>query len=140
MRAMPQEQKAGAVRSLLRGWISRLQGVFRPEESAEDPLQGLPRYFIAFVLLFMVGMLLISLIGDQGLIAYFRLKAEALSLRRDVAGLSEQRGELARTIKALRENPNYIEMLARQRLGLVRPGDVVVQLPLQFSSDSEHRP
>lgn len=122
---------AGAVRSALWGWASRLQGVFRTEEEdAARPMAGLPRYFIAFVLLFMVGMLMISLFGDQGLIAYYRLKGESHQLNLDVAALSERRGELAREIRALRDDDGYIEMLARRRLGLVRPGEIVVQLPL----------
>ena len=130
MPAPEEERKPGVVRQMLRSWVSVLQGVFRPEDGAAGPMAGLPRYFVAFVLLFMVGMLLISLFGDQGLISYYRLKAEARQLRLDVAALGQRRGELAREIRALREDDEYIGMLARQRLGLVRPGEIVVQLPL----------
>ena len=140
MPASPRERKGGPLRNLLADWSARLQGVFRPAESPADPLEGLPRYFIAFVLLFAVGMLLISLFGDQGLIAYYRFKGQARQLQRDVVSLSERRGELAREIRALREDSAYIELLARQRLGLVRPGEIVVQLPAGPALDGERRP
>lgn len=127
----PEENNPRTLGKMLRGWAAALQGIFRPEEDAQGAIPGLPRYFIAFVLLFMVGMLMISLFGDQGLLAYYRLKTESRQLRLDVAALEETRGELARTIRALREDDDYIEMLARQRLGLVRPGEIVVQLPFK---------
>ena len=127
----PEEINPRTLGTVLRGWAAGLQGIFRPEEDATGAISGLSRYFIAFVLLFMVGMLLISLFGDQGLLAYYRLKTEARQLRLDVAALEETRGELVRIIRALREDDDYIEMLARQRLGLVRPGEIVVQLPLK---------
>lgn len=130
MAASPEEQNTGTLRTALKNWAGNLQGVFRAGEDGAEALGGLPRYSAAFVLLFMVGMLLISLFGDQGLIAYYRLKAEARQLRGDVAALSERQGELAREIRALRDDDGYIEALARQRLGLVRHGEIVVQMPL----------
>ena len=132
----PDEQQSRTLGAVLKGWAAALQGIFRPVEDAADGMSRLPRYFVAFVLLFVVGMLMISLFGDQGLIAYYRLKAETRQLRLDVAALEEMRGELGRKIRALREEDDYIEMLARQRLELVRPGEIVVQLPLK----TEQRP
>jgi cell division protein FtsB len=91
--------------------------------------EAAPRYFLLFLLLFAAGMVLISLLGDQGLISYHRLRAEQERLTGEVARLEERKLDLARRIRALREDPGYVELLARQRLGLVRPGDVVIQLP-----------
>jgi cell division protein FtsB len=89
----------------------------------------LPRFFLLFLLLFGVGMILISLVGDQGLIAYYGLRREARTLRSDVTALEAQRVELTRQIEALRDDPEYIAALARRRLGLVKPGETVLQLP-----------
>jgi cell division protein FtsB len=112
---------SAGVRSRL-GWLALREGVGEGSEAA-------PRYFLLFLLLFAAGMVLISLLGDQGLISYHRLRAEQERLTGEVARLEERKLDLARRIRALREDPGYVELLARQRLGLVRPGDVVIQLP-----------
>lgn len=91
--------------------------------------QGLPRAFPLFLLLFGAGMILISLIGDQGLISYYQLRHEAASLREDVERLKARKDFLGLEIEALRNDPGYIEHLARKDLGLVKPGEIVLQLP-----------
>ncbi len=82
-----------------------------------------------FLGMFGVGMILISLIGDQGLIAYYRLRGEAEALKEDVAGMEGRKNRLLREIEALQNDPATIEHLARKYHGLVKPGDVVLQLP-----------
>ena len=89
----------------------------------------LPRFFLLFLLLFGVGMILISLVGDQGLIAYTSLSREARALHEDVGRLESRRVLLTQQIEALRSDPDYIAVLARKRLGLVKPGETVLQLP-----------
>jgi cell division protein FtsB len=115
------------------GWMSQsatrclawLSGGERSAEAAEE----LPRAFPVFLLLFGVGMILISLVGDQGLISYYRLQTEASDLRQEVGQLQQRERALLQEIKALRSDPAYIEMLAHQRLGLVHPDETVIQLP-----------
>ncbi len=88
-----------------------------------------PRSLALFLALFLGGLVLISLLGDQGLIAYRRLQGQAAHLRGEVALLQARRVALGARIRALREDPAYIELVARRRLGLVRPGETIVQLP-----------
>ena len=97
---------------------------------SQSEREGLPRPFMVFLLLFGAGMILISLIGDQGLFAYLRMQNEVTHLREVVAALEESQEELEHRIQALRDNPDYIELQARKNLGLVRPGDRIYQLPL----------
>ncbi|MCZ6473774.1 MAG: septum formation initiator family protein [SAR324 cluster bacterium] len=125
----PRQSRGMAAR--LNRWSERLPGWLRPSDRAGHPLDALPRYFFMFVLLFAMGMILVSLIGEQGMIAYIQLKGEARQLRSEVAALDARRVELAQEIKALRDDPAYIELLARRRLGLVRPGELIIQLPLR---------
>ena len=91
--------------------------------------ERLPRAFLVFLLLFALGMILISLVGDQGLIAYYQLRRDAQNLRVEVTELGAKQDRLSQEIIALRDDPAYIELLARRRLGWVRPEDTVVQLP-----------
>ena len=90
---------------------------------------GLPRALLSFLLLFAFGMMLISLVGDQGLAAYWMLRAERESLQQDVKALEARERELLLEIEALRGDPAYIEQVARRELGFVKPGEVIVQLP-----------
>ena len=98
---------------------------------------GLTRLLIVFVVLFVLGMGLISVFGSQGWLAYHRLEAEAVELRGEVERLEAHRQNLAEELHALRSDPEYIELLARQRLGLVRPGERVLQLPLQANEAAQ---
>jgi cell division protein FtsB len=91
--------------------------------------QAAPRPFLLFLLLFGVAMVAISLFGDQGLFAYRTLAAQARQLRIEVDALEIQEQALSRQINALRSDPAAIERLARLRLGLVRPGEIVIELP-----------
>ena len=109
----------------LREWVIWLS---EPDSNAPGD-NRLPRWFLPFLLLFGAGMILISLIGDQGLIAYSSLRSEAARLRSAVSALADDNVRLAREIEALQTDDAYIEHLARRKLGLVRRGDVVLQLP-----------
>ena len=92
---------------------------------------GLPRTLVSFLLLFAFGMMLISLVGDQGFAAYWMLRAERETLRLDVKTLEARERALVQEIEALRADPAYIEQVARRELGFVKPGEVIVQLPAQ---------
>ena len=67
--------------------------------------------------------------GGQSLARVVQMKREVESLERDIATLREETGRLTKTIDRLRSDPEYIEQLARESLGLVKPGDKVLKLP-----------
>ena len=89
----------------------------------------LPRGLWIFLAVFAAGMALVSLVGDQGLIAYRELRSEADRLRVHVVQMEARKSDLLRVIKSLHDDPDYIEQVARQKLGLVRPGELVLQIP-----------
>ena len=89
--------------------------------------EGLPRFFLAFMLLFGVGMGLVFLLGDQGWLAYSSLQAEASQLKQDVQRLHIRRETLTQQIEGLNNDPEYIEFLARRDLRYVRRGETVVE-------------
>jgi cell division protein FtsB len=97
--------------------------------SWERSALGLPRVLWSFLAVFLLGIVLVSLVGDQGLVAYWMLRAEREALRREVAELESRERALLREIEALRSDPSYIEQVARRELGFIKPGEIVVQLP-----------
>lgn len=132
--SVPKQSSENGMLFRLRGWAKWLNdpmGGLRPAGGADE--HRLPRWFLLFLGMFGLGMILISLIGDQGVIAYYELRGEYETLKKDVAGMGVKKTELNREIKALREDADTIEHLARKYHGLVKPGDVVLQLPSNAS-------
>lgn len=72
---------------------------------------------------------LLLVYGGGSLARVWQMKGEVESLERDIAGLREETQRLSRTIDGLRNNPDEIERLAREALGLVKPGEKILKLP-----------
>ena len=63
--------------------------------------------------------------GEMGVIKYYRMEAQYRALTQDIAMLKQDNAKLAREVRALKTDPNYIELIARDKLGLARPGEIV---------------
>jgi len=76
-----------------------------------------------------VGSLVIAIVADpRGLRRYLRLKQDATQIAAGNARLVTENQKLTREVHALSSNPGYIQRAAREELGLVRPGEVVLEL------------
>jgi len=72
---------------------------------------------------------LLLLYSASSLAQVWQMKREVESLERDIAALRAETQRLSRTIEGLRNNPDEIERLAREALGLVKPGEKILKLP-----------
>jgi len=82
---------------------------------------------VRLAVLFVAALVLANaVIGDNGLVALWRLRAETASLQAEVERLREERVRLVDEARRLREDPAAIEDVARRDLGLARPGERVV--------------
>ena len=81
------------------------------------------RYLIIIALL--VGALVIF--GDRGLIDNLRMKERLAALKKVNYDLARENGEMKRTNSLLRDDLSYVEMIARNELGMVKKGDLVFQ-------------
>jgi len=81
------------------------------------------RYLIIIALL--VGALVIF--GDRGLIDNLRMKERLAALKKESYDLARENGEMKRTNSLLRDDLSYVEMIARNELGMVKKGDLVFQ-------------
>jgi cell division protein FtsB len=79
------------------------------------------RYLIIFAVL--VGVLVTF--SNRGLIDNFRIKKRLITLKDANCVLAKENGELKRTISLLKDDLSYIEIVARNELGMVKEGDVV---------------
>jgi cell division protein FtsB len=64
--------------------------------------------------------------GDRGLPAMWKSRQQAQLIARDIAALRAENATLRGRAQALREDARTIELVARETLGLTRPGEIVV--------------
>ena len=69
-----------------------------------------------------------SLFGDRGILQVMTQRQRALELAREIEGIRGENARLAAEIHALRTDPRAIERIAREQLGLARPGETVFLL------------
>ena len=67
--------------------------------------------------------------GGQSLARVWQMKHEVESLEREIVTLRVEAGRLTATVNRLRTDPDFIEQVAREDLGLVKPGERVLKLP-----------
>jgi cell division protein FtsB len=76
-----------------------------------------------------LGLLLGALFGDRGYLRLLDKRDRAEALAQDVERLESENIRLAAEIRALKTEPRAIERIAREQLGLARPGEMVFLLP-----------
>ncbi len=80
---------------------------------------------IAVAVLAIIYLIVSFIFGEMGLIKYYRMKAQYNSLNREITTLKQDNAKLARDVHALKTDPDYLEILARDKLGLARQGEIV---------------
>jgi cell division protein FtsB len=75
-----------------------------------------------------VAVLVSTLLGDQGVAHYLRLRAERRQLGHTAFALLAANERLRAEIHRLRDDDRHLEALARQELGLVRSGEIVYRV------------
>jgi cell division protein FtsL len=106
------------------------------------PAPDRPWYRSRLVLVAILLLLLVaaSLVGDRGLLRLYRLHRTRAALTREIEQVSAANAALAEEVRALRTDPGRIEAIAREELGLVKPGEIVYEFraaaPLQPSADA----
>lgn len=85
---------------------------------------------LPFLLMVMAIMTVPTLVLDeQGLPRYRLLRSELEELRDSNEELVREIAELKTEIASLRSDTNYVERIARDELGMVRPEEFVFQFP-----------
>jgi cell division protein FtsB len=84
------------------------------------------RMLLALAILFLF---VHDIFGTHGFLAMRRTQKEIDRVREDLSRLNEDNRRLADQVKALRSDPKLIEKIARDELGLARPGEVIIKVP-----------
>ena len=64
-------------------------------------------------------------LGEMGLVKYYRMKSQYNALAMEIAKLKLDNVRLRKTVSSLKSDPAYLERIARDKLGLARPGEIV---------------
>ena len=72
--------------------------------------------------------LILAFIFLPGAVKYYRLSIQKAQNEARLKALLEENRRLAEENKKLKEDPVYIEKVAREQLGLAKKGEVVVKL------------
>jgi cell division protein FtsB len=91
-------------------------------------MQGLlPRIAVGVFGLLTVGMLLLAVFDPHGALAVRKQRAKLNDVSSEVSALEQENEHLKKEIDQLRHDPATIERIAREQLGLVKPGEVVLK-------------
>ena len=102
----------------------------RPAAARRRATQTRERLGVVLALLVAVGL---AVFGVRESVRVWRLHQDLEILERDVQDMSARQKRLEAQAERLRNDPSYIEKLAREEMGMVRPGDRVLKFPSQPS-------
>ncbi len=114
----------------------RVPGTSPELPSPELPKPGLARQILAtpwltlgLILssLLLLAMMALTVWGDRGLLAMWRTQRELERLVREIEIVEQKNATVSREVQRLRSDLGYIEKIAREELGLVRPGEIVFE-------------
>jgi cell division protein FtsB len=95
----------------------------------------------------LLGLLLFLLVvhdifGTHGYLAMRRTQNEIKKVNANLEQLNKENAQLEQEVRELKTDPHKIEKIARDELGLARPGEVIIKIPQsqQLRQDSTARP
>jgi cell division protein FtsB len=92
-----------------------------------QPSSSTWRRALNYLLMFAAAVLIVdALVGERGLVATTRARRVSDELTDRVERMRRENGALRETARRLREDAGTIESEARDTLGLIRPGEVLV--------------
>lgn len=95
-------------------------------ESSSSFFRRNGRYFFALIFCLL---LLQDVFGAHGLMAMHRSKVQMQAIQTKIDKLDHENRDLQQRIENLKTDPSAIEKIARDRMGLARPGELIFRLP-----------
>ncbi|MFO7931820.1 MAG: septum formation initiator family protein [Desulfosalsimonas sp.] len=102
---------------------SDLHGETQLKSASEN--SGLVRWGLWAAALLLGIYLLAIIFGDHGLTGMKAMREELKQIRQENARLEKENIDLYRSINRLKNDPAYIEQVAREELNMVRPDEIV---------------
>ena len=108
-------------------------------EKIEPFLRQYGRALLALLILILV---VHDVFGTHGYLAMRRTQQEIKKVNADLDRLNKENLQLGQEVKELKTDPHKIEKIARDELGLAKPGEVIIKIPRsqQLPQDSSVKP
>ena len=102
--------------------------------AAEAFLRRNARQILGLALL---ALLVHDIFGTHGFIAMRRTQREIEQIRDEIGRINNENKSLADQVNSLKTDPKAIERIAREEMGLARPGELIYKLPDSGKPDSQ---
>jgi cell division protein FtsB len=107
--------------------------------SAEEKLRSLlQRYGRGLLGLLIAVMIVHDVFGTHGFLAMRRTQSEIRKVKADLDQLSKENATLEQEVKDLKTDPRLIEKIARDDLGLARPGEIIIRIPQEQQQQGQN--
>ena len=98
---------------------------------AREKFDSLLKQYAAVLLGLLVLVLVVhDVFGTHGFLAMRRTQSEINKVLADLDQLNKENMQLEQEVRELKTDPHKIEKIARDELGLAKPGEVIIKIPL----------
>ena len=87
------------------------------------------QYGRAILGLCVFALFLHDIFGTHGFLAMRRTQKEIEQIRDQIGKVNDENKSLAEQVNSLKSDPKSIERIAREEMGLARPGELIFKLP-----------
>lgn len=106
--------------------------------TAEEKIRALMRQYGSRLLgLLLLVMFVHDIFGTHGFLAMRRTQNEIKRVQADLEKLNKENAALEQESKDLKSDPRLIEKIARDDLGLARPGEIIIRIPQDAEQEQE---
>ncbi len=77
----------------------------------------------------LLALFLHDVFGTHGVLAMLRTQKEIKQIREQIGKINAENKSLSNEVNALKTDPKAIERIAREDMGLARPGELIYKLP-----------
>lgn len=106
-------------------------------ESLVEQLRQFWRRNVVWFLLAALGLLILQdVFGNHGVLAMRRAHNEAVREQIEIDRINQQNVELQNHVNSLKSDPEAIERIAREQMGLARPGEYIFKIPPKANGQS----
>lgn len=89
----------------------------------------LRRHAAALLGLLVLVLIVHDVFGTHGYLAMRRKQRELRNVKNSLGQLDKENLRLQQEVNELKTDPHFIERIARDELGLARPGEVIIKIP-----------
>lgn len=75
-----------------------------------------------------IGLIVTAVVAKHGLLTYLEMNERRKSMQADLSNIQKENEQLKKEIGALKSDPDTIEKIAREELGMVKPGEVLYRI------------